>query len=235
MVEATPAPNDEPQAPASKKSTLIVRIGLLVFIVAVVLGECLVAYRFLSGSSGNAAVAAAGEEGTDAKPTGAEPKKEKSGHGEKEPKSAGEKTSEAKEHGSKKSESGEHGKKAATAEHGAESSGRAAPVGDQCELDLGKFTVTAHQMASNSTVRIDFRLFGIVATEYKEELEGLLKANEHRFREQVLVIVRSAQGTDLAEAGLGLIKRQILERTNTLLGKPLVRSVIITDFSHIEQ
>ena len=47
--------------------------------------------------------------------------------------------------------------------------------------------------------------------------------------------MRSAEGSDLADAGLGLIKRQILEKTNALLGKPLVKVVIISDFSYMEQ
>jgi flagellar basal body-associated protein FliL len=229
MAETTPEPGGE-QPPPAKKSTLILRIGVVLFLVAVVLGEVLFAYKFLSGSPGNAAAAAsAGKEVAGAKEASEELKKNKAEHGEKTPEAK------EKERGSKKSEVGEHANKAANKEHGGESGGEAALAGDQCEVDLGKFTVTSHQTASNSTMRVDFRLFGIIATEHKEEFDTLLKGNQNRFREQVLVTVRSAEGTDLAEAGLGLIKRQILEKTNTLLGKPLVRSVIITDFSHIEQ
>jgi flagellar FliL protein len=47
--------------------------------------------------------------------------------------------------------------------------------------------------------------------------------------------VRSADGTDLADAGLGLIKRQILEKTNALLGKALLRAIVVSDFSYLEQ
>ena len=103
------------------------------------------------------------------------------------------------------------------------------------EVDLEQFNVTAHQPASNTTIRIDFHLFGVIAPGDKAEFEKLLKANQHRFREQVLVTLRSAEGSDLADAGLGLIKRQILEKTNALLGKPFLRGVIVSDFSYMEQ
>ncbi len=46
---------------------------------------------------------------------------------------------------------------------------------------------------------------------------------------------RSSDGWNVAGAGLGLIKRQILEKTNALLGKPRLRGVIVSDFSDMEQ
>jgi flagellar FliL protein len=106
---------------------------------------------------------------------------------------------------------------------------------DEVEVDLGEFSVTAFQSASNSTMRIDFHLFGTVGAESGKEFAKLMEENRHRFREQVLVIVRGAAITDLADAGLGLIKRRILDKTNRTLGKPLLRTVVVSDFSFIEQ
>jgi flagellar FliL protein len=51
----------------------------------------------------------------------------------------------------------------------------------------------------------------------------------------VIVIVRSAEITDLTDAGLGLIKRKIMEKTNRMIGKSMLHSVIFSDFSFIEQ
>jgi hypothetical protein len=51
----------------------------------------------------------------------------------------------------------------------------------------------------------------------------------------VIVTLRSSELGDLTDAGLGLIKRRILEKTNRTLGKPYLRSVIFSDFSFIEQ
>jgi len=106
---------------------------------------------------------------------------------------------------------------------------------DQVEIDLGEFSVTSFQPVSNSTLRIDFHLFGTVETENEEEFLTLMDDNMHRFREQVIVTVRSADITDLTDAGLGLIKRKILEKTNKITGKPLLRTVIFSEFSFIEQ
>lgn len=103
------------------------------------------------------------------------------------------------------------------------------------EIDLGEFTVTAYQPLSNTTLRIDFKLFGVVLAENAETLTKLLEENKHRFREQVLVIVRSAEMTDLTDAGLGLIKRKVLEKTNRVLGQAVIEEIIFSDFSFIEQ
>lgn len=108
-------------------------------------------------------------------------------------------------------------------------------LADQREVDLGEFSVVAFQPVSTTTLRIDFHLFGTVGTEDEEEFLNLLADNEHRFREQVNVIVRSANISDLTDAGLGLIKRRILEATNRIVRKQLLRTVIFSDFSFIEQ
>jgi flagellar basal body-associated protein FliL len=47
--------------------------------------------------------------------------------------------------------------------------------------------------------------------------------------------VRGSEIEDLTDAGLGLIKRRILERTNKALGKPLIKNVIFSEFSFVEQ
>jgi flagellar basal body-associated protein FliL len=105
----------------------------------------------------------------------------------------------------------------------------------QTEVDLGAFSVTSFQPSSNSTFRIDFHLYGITNTPEKAQFLALLEENQHRFRDQVIVTVRSAEIADLSDAGLGQLKRKILEKTNRILGKPLLRSVIFSDFLFIEQ
>jgi len=108
-------------------------------------------------------------------------------------------------------------------------------ISDQIEVDLGEFSVTAFQPLSNTTMRIDFRLFGAIGKEDESEFLGLIDENQHRFREQVIVTVRSAEITDLTDPTLGLIKRKVLERTTKILGKPLLRDVIFSEFSFLEQ
>jgi flagellar FliL protein len=105
----------------------------------------------------------------------------------------------------------------------------------QVEVDLGEFNVTAYQPASNTTLRIDFHLYGTVAAAEQKEFMTRLEENLHRFREQVIVTVRSSEITELTDAGLGLVKRKIMDKTNRMLGKQLLQTIIFSDFSFIEQ
>lgn len=50
----------------------------------------------------------------------------------------------------------------------------------------------------------------------------------------MIVEIRNCEVGDLEDAGLGLIKRRFLEKSNALLGKPLLRSVIFADYTFVE-
>jgi hypothetical protein len=121
---------------------------------------------------------------------------------------------------------------------------------DQTEVDLGSFSLTVFNPNSNNNLLVDFHLFGTVLgsanpqpTEKKDgvedddaaKLEKMLKGHKNRFRDQVITTIRNAQITDLADPGLGLLKRQILAKTNALLGEPLVKEIIFSDFVIVEQ
>lgn len=181
----------EAGAPAAK-SSFLAKINVLLFLLVVIVAECLIAYFYLPSAADTAAMAGAP----------AAPKEQKEdGHGEH---AAAEEKPDGQPHG-------------------------------QIEVDLGEFSVTAYQPVSNSTLRIDFHLYGTIGAESEQDFAKLMEENKHRFREQVLVIVRSADITDLTDAGLGLVKRKIQEKTNRILSKPLLRSIIVSDFSFVEQ
>lgn len=110
-----------------------------------------------------------------------------------------------------------------------------AEIKNQTEVDLGEFGVTAFQPLSNTTMRIDFHLYGTISKDDEEDFLAAWEESQHRLRDQVIVTLRSSELGDLTDAGLGLIKRRILEKTNRILGKPYLRSVIFSDFSFIEQ
>jgi flagellar FliL protein len=136
------------------------------------------------------------------------------------------------------------------------------PHAERREVDLGKFSITSIDPSSQTTMLIDFHLYGAVLAELdehaheeeshdahgghgKKKEEGepedntrfgkLLKKNKHRFRDQVIVVIRNAQMSDLSDPALGLIKRQILAKTNSLLGEPLLKEVIFSDFAVVQQ
>ncbi|MFO0898265.1 MAG: hypothetical protein U0836_12650 [Pirellulales bacterium] len=102
------------------------------------------------------------------------------------------------------------------------------------EVDLGEFSVTSFQPVSGTTLSINFHLYGAVLEADDGEFHELFEENRHRFRESVIVIVRSSDLADLTDAGLGLIKRKVLEKTNRALGKPLLKDVVFSEFSLVE-
>lgn len=131
---------------------------------------------------------------------------------------------------------------------------------DQREVDLGKFSLTTFDANSNTTMLIDFHLFGAVVVEHDDhEAKGeaahghggkeekgaaeednstfgkLFHKTKNRFRDQVIVIMRNAQMSDLADPSLGLIKRQILAKTNSLFGEPVLKDVFFCDFAVVQQ
>jgi flagellar FliL protein len=103
------------------------------------------------------------------------------------------------------------------------------------EFDLGKFRVSRFQPASNTTINVDFHLWATIKEDDFKEFETRFASSQHRFREQVIVITRNADVPELTDPGLALIKRQILEKTSTVIGKSLVQSIIFSDFSYVEQ
>jgi flagellar FliL protein len=135
------------------------------------------------------------------------------------------------------------------------------PHAERREVDLGRFSVTSVDSGSNTTLLIDFHLYGAVLVEPGDHAEAasddhggghgkkeeageaadnsrfgrLLAKNKHRFRDQVIVVIRNAQMSDLSDPALGLIKRQILAKTNSLLGEPLLKEVIFSDFAVVQQ
>lgn len=103
------------------------------------------------------------------------------------------------------------------------------------EIDLKEFGITNYRPLNETTMRIDFHLFATIASKDQAEFEALMGKHANRFREQVLVTVRSSDERELTDPTLGLLKRKILEKTNRILGKPMVRSMVFSDFSFVEQ
>ena len=121
-------------------------------------------------------------------------------------------------------------------EHGqAGEHGESGAVGEEQEADMGEYSLTAFQPAANITLLINFHLYGTIATEDAGFFAASYEGNKHRIRDQVLTTIRSAEMADLTDPGLGLIKRQILEKTNRTLGKPVLQGIVFSDFVAVEQ
>ncbi len=103
------------------------------------------------------------------------------------------------------------------------------------ELDLEKYSLTIPNMKTGTSYRVDFHLWGVVAGEHEKEFEHLYEQHKHRLRDQIGTIIRRAEPAELAEPGLGLIKRAISTKVNQTLGKPVLHGVVFSEFVFYEQ
>lgn len=103
------------------------------------------------------------------------------------------------------------------------------------EIVLGDYSMTVAQRNASTALRVDFHLAGIVLDSDESEMQSLMDRYTARFRQIVLREIRSAEREDFDDPELGLIKRRILEKSNSLFGKPILKSLIIDHFSYVEQ
>lgn len=120
-------------------------------------------------------------------------------------------------------------------EHGKEDKGHAEDHQKLHEVELGTFNITRYNPATNTTLAIDFELFGTVLAADASEFEHHFESSNARIKEQITLTMHSAESKDLTDAGLGLIKRQILEKTNRALGEPLLKEVLFSKFNFVER
>ena len=124
------------------------------------------------------------------------------------------------------------------AEYGDDLSEDAAPVDESeamSEVELGAFNITRFNPDSDKTLNIDFMVFGVVLLEEEADFLADFESSRSRIEEQIVMTMHGAKISDLSSAGLGLIKRQILEKTNRALGKPLLREVVFTKLNFVER
>lgn len=120
-------------------------------------------------------------------------------------------------------------------EQAKELKGRAAHEEDLKEVDLGTYNITRYNPTTNTTLAIDFDLFGTVLAEDLSTYQKHFESSNARIKEQITMTMHSAESADLTDAGLGLIKRQILEKTNRALGQPLLKEVLFSKFNFVER
>ncbi len=106
---------------------------------------------------------------------------------------------------------------------------------DLREVELGTYNITRYNPATNTTLAIDFELYGTVLAADLSEFQHHFETNNARVKEQITLTMHSAESADLTDAGLGLIKRQILEKTNRALGEPLLKEVLFSKFNFVER
>lgn len=103
------------------------------------------------------------------------------------------------------------------------------------EVKLGTYNVTRFNPGTNTTLAIDFEVYGTVLASEAAEFEHRYEKSKARIREQITLTMHGTDALDLTDAGLGLIKRQILEKTNRALGQPLLKEVLFSKFNFVER
>jgi flagellar FliL protein len=125
--------------------------------------------------------------------------------------------------------------KTADVEHGEHEDPEHGSHSEVREVELGVFNITRYNPKTSTTMSIDFELYGIVLADELTEFQHLFENSQARIREQVIMTLHGAESTDLTDAGLGLIKRRILEKTNRALGQPLLEEVLFSKFNFVER
>src|SRR4051812_21941248 len=128
-----------------------------------------------------------------------------------------------------------NGQSAEAQEEAKEGKGKAAKEQDLKEVELGTYNITRFNPATNTTLAIDFELFGTVLAEDAAEFQHHFESSNARIKEQITLTMHSAASADLTDAGLGLLKRQLLEKTNRALGQPLIKEVLFSKFNFVER
>jgi flagellar basal body-associated protein FliL len=129
-----------------------------------------------------------------------------------------------------------HGQSAdAQEEQAKDGKGHAGSEQNLHEVELGTYNITRFNPATNTTLAIDFELFGTVLADDVGTFQHHFETNNARIKEQITLTMHSAGSKDLTDAGLGLIKRQILEKTNRALGQPMLKEVLFSKFNFVER
>ena len=103
------------------------------------------------------------------------------------------------------------------------------------EVELGTFSLVIHQPSANTTLNLTCLVMGTVDKTDEAEFTKLLANNSNRLRERIIIEFRSAEISELTDAGLGLLKRRILEKSNQLLGKPLLKTIMFPEYNYYQQ
>jgi flagellar FliL protein len=120
-------------------------------------------------------------------------------------------------------------------EHGKEEKGHGGHEKNLKEVELGTYNITRYNPTTNTTLAIDFELFGTVLADDAAEFQHHFESSNARIKEQITLTMHSAESSDLTDAGLGLIKRQLLEKTNRALGEPMLKEVLFSKFNFVER
>ena len=96
---------------------------------------------------------------------------------------------------------------------------------------LGRFEIREIRPTRNETTRINFEAHFAMSPEVSKQDIEKLKHWKHRFRNQVIVAVRTAQTKDFQEPELQRLRRIILFRVGRMMREALVEDILFSEFT----
>jgi flagellar basal body-associated protein FliL len=107
---------------------------------------------------------------------------------------------------------------------------------DKVEVHIDMFNTTNEVPGGGGPVNVNFDLWVTVAKGAQQTFkDSVNEIHKGRVRQAVVEVCRSLKRAELADPALEVMKRQIREKVNRVLGTTSVIDVIITKFSLIEQ
>jgi flagellar basal body-associated protein FliL len=97
--------------------------------------------------------------------------------------------------------------------------------------DLGRFELREIRPTRNETTKIIFQAYFVMSPNVSEQDMEKLAHWKHRFRDQVIVAVRTAQTKDFQEPQLKKIRRIILFRVGRMMRESAVEDILFTEFT----
>lgn len=80
------------------------------------------------------------------------------------------------------------------------------------------------------TLAFSLEVHFLVPSDRVARYDNLASRKEHRLRDRIVTILRSANIDDFKTPGLPEVKKRIVESCNNVLGKPFIQDVVFSEF-----
>jgi flagellar basal body-associated protein FliL len=104
-------------------------------------------------------------------------------------------------------------------------------VQERLTYDLGRFQLREIRPTRNETTKIDFQAYFAMSSDVSRQDLEKLEHWKHRFRDQIIVAVRTAQTKDFQEPRLERLRRIILFRVDRMMRESVVEDILFTEFT----
>lgn len=101
----------------------------------------------------------------------------------------------------------------------------------QQRVDLGAFDVALYEPAQQRTVSVQFQVLADTTLSDADSLARLMRGHGRAIREQVDTVIRSATREELRRGDPSLFGRKMAARVNRELGRPVLRSVEVCNWT----